>query len=458
MEQNAVPNAANWCDGLKFNQFHTITVLIAWMIIFFDGYTYSVLSYAIPQIMQEWHLTPVEVGSIVSYTFFGLTIGAAGFGMLGDIIGRKLPLMIGVFMFSAFTGMGYWAPNFATLCVLRFLAGLGMGGASPLTIALISEFVPGRVRAKAVTTVFTGLGAGGVLGSIIAMTILPMFGWRSLFLVEFASILLIPVVYYVLPESVRFLAQKGRYDRAITELRRIEKGAGVAPIKWTPESFVLPVYAKAGLKDLFKANLAIMTILIWCTYFFNMIALYGLINWLPALLMKAGHGVVRSYGYAFTLHSGTIIGTILLGYLMDRFGRKQALVPVLILGGVAVWLFGVAMGSALYVVAAAAGFFLGASTTGINVVTGEIYPTRFRSTGTGWALTIGRLGAIAGPVIGGAVQMADFSFGQFFIVFAIPCFICAILVMLYRVNVKGESLEVVTGKLTGAAEARLAAR
>jgi AAHS family benzoate transporter-like MFS transporter len=434
-----------------------MTVFIAWLIICFDGYTYAVLSYAIPQIMKEWRLTPVEAGSIVSYTFCGLMIGAAGFGMLGDIIGRKLPLMIGLFLFSAFTGLGYWAPNFATLCVLRFLAGLGMGGASPLTAALISEFVPAKVRAKAVTVVFMGLGAGGALGSVIAMTVLPRFGWRSLFLVEFASLLLIPVVYYVLPESVRFLAQKGLYDRAIAELRRIEKGAGVAAIKWTRESFVLPVYAKAGLKDLFKPNLALMTIFIWCTYFFNMIALYGLINWLPAVLMKAGHSVVRSYGYTFTLHSGTIFGTILLGYLMDRFGRKQALVPVLILGGIAVWLFGVATGSALYVVAAGAGFFLGASASGITVVAGESYPTRFRSTGTGWALTIGRLGAIAGPVVGGAIQMANFSFGQFFIVFAIPCFICAMLVMSYRVNVKGESLEVVTGKLTGAAEDRLAA-
>ena len=147
---------------------------------------------------------------------------------------------------------------------------------------------------------------------------------------------------------------------------------------------------------------------------------------------------------------GASVGGVFLGLLMDRFGRKSALVMTYFLGGIAVWLFGVVSNNAaLYIIGAATGVFIIGAQIAQHVVAGEIYPTNVRSTGVGWALTVGRFGSIVGPLLGGLLQMAGFSFSQYFIVFAIPCFICMVLVMFYRVNVKGEDLETVAVKLTG---------
>ena len=160
--------------------------------------------------------------------------------------------------------------------------------------------------------------------------------------------------------------------------------------------------------------------------------------------------MVRSYSFSMVFPIGGIVGMFLIGGIMDRFGRKQALVPAFVCGAIATWLFGVFTSDAgIYVMGALIGFFVGGcSVTGINVVMGETYPTQFRASGIGWAGTIGRLGSMFGPLLGGAMQMAGFSFGQFFIVFAVPLFLAAVLVLFFRVNVRRESLETVTEKLT----------
>jgi len=450
MSENATINAMKWCDQLKFNRFHTLTLVIASLILFFDGYTSNVIMYLMPHFLREWKLTPLQAGAVQSYTFAGLGVGAILLGIVGDMIGRKKCLIIGILIFALGTGFAYWVPNFSTLCILRFLAGIGMGGSIPLTVALVSEFSPSAVRAKAVSVVFAGFNLGPITGSLLGIALLPRFNWRSLFLVEFLALLLAGAVYFYLPESVRFLIQKGRNDRAIDELRKLERAAGSAPIDWTPESFVLPPSAKVGIGKVFTSNLAVMTLLLWCVYFLTMLCFYGTSTWLPSLLIKAGHTMVRSYTFALAPAIGGMIGMIFLGGFMDRFGRKQALTVNFLCGSIAIWCFGTFTYTvATYIIGFLIGFFVGASITGLNVVAGEIYPTQFRSTGAAWALTVGRLGAIVGPLLGGVLQMAGLNFSQFFIVFATPCFLAAILVILFRVNVRRESVEAVTAKLTG---------
>jgi MFS transporter, AAHS family, benzoate transport protein len=442
-------NATKWCDELKFNRFHLLTTIIAGLVLLFDGYTSTVIFFVIPHVLREWHLTPLQAGSLQSYTFVGLMVGAILFGTFGDLAGRKRGMIIGVLLFSLGTGFAYWAPSFSTLCFLRFVAGLGMGGTIPLTVALISEFSPSRVRAKVLSIVFAGFSLGPIIGGVIAIVLLSRFSWRSLFLVEFLALLLVPIIYWFFPESVRFFIQKGKRQRAIAELRRLERAARSAPVNWTEESFVLPSVAKVTITEVLKSSLGVMTILLWCTYFFTMLCFYGTQTWLPSLLMKAGHTMVRSYGFSLAGPVGGFLGTIFLGWLMDRFGRKQALVTLFIVGGVMIWLFGVfTSGAALYVIGFLIGTSVGSCMTGLNVVAGEIYPTQFRSTGAGWALTVGRVGAIAGPLLGGTLQMAGLTFSQFFVVFAIPSFVAAVLVFFFRVNVRRESVETVTEKLT----------
>ena len=292
--------------------------------------------------------------------------------------------------------------SFKTFCILRFFAGIGMGGALTLNITLASEFAPAKVRARMVATMFTGFMIGPAIAGVISILFIPSYGWRVVLFFALLPLIFLPFLYYYLPESVRFLAQKGRYDKAITVLRRMEKAARVEPISWTEESFALPaIETKASVRQLFSSKLAVMTILIWLVYFFNLLAVYGLITWLPTLLTKAGISLVKSYGYTVMDHFGGFLGAIFLGMVLDRFGRKWGLASAYVLAAVVSWLFGQALGSpmALYLLSMATGFFVIGGQSAQHAVTGEIYPTFMRSTGVGWALTMGRFGAVCGPLL-----------------------------------------------------------
>lgn len=445
------PHFSQWCDSLGLNRFHVLVLGLAGLTLIFDGYDSQVLAYVMPQLMKEWHLTPVAAGSIAAYGFGGLMVGAAGFGMLADRIGRKRALLIALAIFSIFSGAAYRATTFQIFCVLRFLAGLGMGGAMPLTITLVSEFAPARIRGKAVTAMFGGFTLGWALAALIAMIVIPILGWRILLLFGFLPILLLPVLAFALPESVRFLASRGRYQEAAREIRKLERAAGVAPRAWSEQSLAPAAAVPRGrARQLFGPRLARMTVLIWATYFFNLLVVYGLATWLPALLVKSGHSMVKSYSFGLVQALGASLGGFLLGWMMDAFGRKAGLFFAYVLGGVVIWLFGVVTGTAaLYLVGAATGVFVIGAQIAQHVVSGEVYPTEIRSTGVGWALTVGRLGSIVGPLLGGALQMAGLTFSQYFLIFAIPSFVCGGLVLMYRVNVRGEGLEAVHSRLHG---------
>jgi hypothetical protein len=154
------PDAARFCDGLKFNRFHALLISLCIVTLLFDGYYSQIISYVIPGMTRQWQLTPMQAGYVGSYGLVGLMIGAVALGILGDRMGRKIPLMLGLFLFSFFGGLLYWAPDFSTFCILRFLSGLGVGGVLTLTITLATEFAPSNIRATMVTTMVTGLMLG----------------------------------------------------------------------------------------------------------------------------------------------------------------------------------------------------------------------------------------------------------------------------------------------------------
>lgn len=441
-----------WFDQLKFNRFHVLVLLLTGLTLIFDGYDSQIIAYIMPKVLGEWNLTPVAAGSLASYGFLGLMVGAAGFGMLSDRIGRKKTLMLCIGFFSIFSGLTFFAPSFKVFVVLRFLAGLGMGGAMPICITLVSEFAPAKIRAKAVTAMFGGFTLGWAVAGFMAMLIIPSFGWRPLLLLGLLPILFIPVIALYLPESVRFLAGQNRFEEAISNMRKIEKMAGVTPRNWAPEDFsgaaAPAVEEKGNFKGLFGKGLLGMTLLVWGTYFFNLLVIYGLSSWLPSLLVKSGFSLVKSYSYGIVQSIGATVGGFILGWVMDKFGRKAGLSLFYILGGFTLLVFGFATSNiALLLAGFGTGIFIIGTQIAQHVITGEIYPTHARSTGVGWALTIGRLGSIVGPLLGGVLQMGNFSFGQYFIVFAIPCFLCGFLVLLYKVNVKGEGLEIINEKI-----------
>ncbi len=451
MDTNTPTSVSDWLDGLKFNRFHKRLLILASLVCIFAGYNSQIIAYIVPSALKEWQLTPVKAGTMISYGFLGLMVGAAGFGLLSDRIGRKKAIMMVVAVFSVFNSAAYFASSFEIFCLLRFLAGVGIGGAVPLTITLLSEFAPAGVRARILTASGGSFTIGWALAGLIAMGIIPHFGWRMVLVIGILPVLLIPALRIYLPESVRFLIVKKRHGDAIREVRRVEKLSGIEPRPWRPDAFTeAGPLSSAGFREVFRPGLRVMTILVWGTYLFSMLALYGLSTWLPALLAGSGFSLVKSYSFGIVQSLGAFVGGYLLGCLMDAVGRKPGLCLGFFLGGLSLLLFSVvASDLVLYLAGAASGIFLVSIPAALHVVAGEMYPTHIRSSGLGSAYAVGRIGSVAGPILGGIIQMAGFSFGHFFLVFSVPSFLCVVLVALYPVGVKKEGLEEVTAKLLG---------
>ncbi len=449
MDGKTATSVFDWLDRLKFNRFHRRLLILGSLVCIFAGYNSQIIAYIVSSALKEWQLTPVKAGTMISYGFLGLMVGAAGFGLVSDRIGRKKSMMVVVAVFSVFNSAAYFSPNFEVFCLLRFFAGIGIGGAVPLTITLLSEFAPAGGRARILTAAGGSFTIGWALAGLIAMGVVPHFGWRMVLLIGIVPVLLIPALQAYLPESVRFLIAKNCYPEAIREIQRIEKLARIEPHTWNLEAFTQAgPLSHAGLREVLRPGLRGMTVLVWGTYLFSMLALYGLSTWLPALLAKSGFSLVKSYSFGIVQSLGAFVGGYLLGCLMDAFGRKPGLCLSFFLGGLSLLLFSaVTSDLVLYAAGATSGIFLVSIPAALHVVAGEIYPTPIRSSGLGSAYAIGRVGSVTGPIVGGIVQMAGLSFGQFFLVFSIPSFLCVVLVALFPVGIRKEGLEQVTAKL-----------
>lgn len=445
-----------WLDSLPFNRFHALAVTLSGLVLVAAGFDLQIVAYAMPVLTREWHLSPVQAGTMVSYGLLGLMAGAVGFGIVADRIGRKKALLTAVAAFSLICGLASLARTYAGFCVLRFFTGVGIGGAFPLTVALLAEFSPSKVRARLVTASVSGFTLGWAVAASVSMFIVPRYGWRPLFQLGLSPLLLLPFLAFLMPESVRFFAGKGRIAEALREVRKVEKIVRVRPASWSAGDLAAPPPKPGpGLAHLFRGGLASMTVLVWLVYLLNTMALYGLSSWLPALLVKQGFSLVKSYGYTMVQAAGSAGGGFLLGYFMDRFSRKAGLVLTYLAGGLSVVFFGsVTSNGYLFLAGALMGVFVLGTPTALNVVCSEIYPTAIRSTGVASTQAMGRIGSILGPILGGLLQGSGVGFHTLFFLFALPCFACMVLVRLFPINVRGEALEEVSEKLGSPATLR----
>lgn len=237
MRQKPKANAFQFLDKLQFNRFHAQLMILTTLSSIVMGIISQTVAYILPLVLKAWNLTPVEGGSIASYTFIGFMVGAAGFGILSDRIGRKKTLTLAVAISGIFNGLAYFAPDYTVFCLLRFLSGLGLGGIPPVNVTLMSELMPTRMRAKAVVTATGGFPFGWALSGIIAMFIVPHFGWRFLLAASgLLALILVPFLVVYLPESIRFLSGKGRNDEATGQMRKIEKTARLSVSEWSFDS------------------------------------------------------------------------------------------------------------------------------------------------------------------------------------------------------------------------------
>jgi MFS transporter, AAHS family, 4-hydroxybenzoate transporter len=420
-------DVADFIDRQPVGRFQVRLLLTCAAVLFLDGFDTQAIGYVAPALAKEWGLTKGALGPVFSAGLFGLMIGALVFGPLADSIGRKKIIIFSTLAF----GVGALATAFVhdvnALLVIRFLTGLGLGGAMPNAIAMTSEFNPRRRRATMVMIMFCGFSVGAALGGLLAAALIPQFGWRSVFVVGgVAPLLLVPILALWLPESVRFLALTGRADDRVAKLLGlISPKAAFAPAT----QFVVNEPGLAGIPvlHLFRDGRTRVTLLLWVVFFMSLLDLYFLSNWLPTVLNDLGASVSSAAAIGSMLQVGGVVGTFALGSVIDRFSFR-ALALVYFSAVFAVGAIGQLGHSTVLVTMAifAAGFCIVGGQIAANALAATFYPTAVRATGVGWALGIGRVGSIVGPLIGGALLTAKWSTASVFAAAAIAA-LCAAL-------------------------------
>lgn len=416
-------------DEAKFKPFHLKIVLWCVFIVIFDGYDLAINGVALPLLMQEWNMTAVQAGMLASTALAGMMFGAMFFGMLADKIGRKNVILICVTLFSGFTFWGGFASNPTEFGILRFIAGLGIGGVLPNLVALTSEYAPQKMRSTLVTTMFSGYAVGGIMAALLGAWLTPSFGWEIMFYIAGIPLLIIPVLWFFLPESLTFLVKKQQNEKASKIVQQISPEQNAT----ARTQFVLnEVHAPdASIAALFRQGRSMSTLLFWCCFFMCLLMVYALGSWLPKLMMAAGYSLGNSLMFLMAMNIGAVIGTIGGGILADRFHLKPVIIGMFLLGAVS--LVGLGFNSpqaVIYLLVAAAGASAIGSSILLYSFVAQYYPLSIRSTGIGCASAVGRVGAIVGPIIIGFLLGMELPHKMNFLAVAIPAIIGAISVAL----------------------------
>jgi AAHS family 4-hydroxybenzoate transporter-like MFS transporter len=318
------------------------------------------------------------------------------------------------------------------LVILRFLTGLGLGGAMPNVVALTSEYAPKRLQPVLVSALFAGMPLGAIVASLASRQMIPAWGWRSVFyLGGILPLGIAALLVKTLPESIRFLTVR-RADRSKIQpiLAKIspelaDKASNLAP---APESLAggMPV------KELFTEGRAFGTLLLWIPFFMNLLILYFIVSWLPGLLHEVGMSDSAGVMAIFFFSLGGMIGALVEGRLMNGWGAHSLLVAEF---GVSVLLiFGLAYSASSYLLLMllilVLGFTVQGAQAGINALAADFYPTRMRSTGVGWALGIGRIGSIIGPALGGLLLSLEWTPRQILLAGMVPAACATVAVFL----------------------------
>ena len=381
-----------------------------WM---FDAMDVGILSFVIAAIAIEWNLTTTQMGWIGSVNSIGMAVGAFGFGLLADRIGRKTVFMMTLVLFSVASGLSALTMTITGFLILRFFVGAGLGGELPVASTLVSESVEAKERGKVIVLLESFWAAGWLLAALIAYFVIPNFGWRIALIIT-----ALPAFYAIylrrnLPDSPKF---------AIDGLPKQSAGA--------------------KMKQLWSKKYARRTLMLWIVWFTVVFSYYGMFLWLPSVMVLKGFSLISSFKYVLIMTLAQLPGYFTAAWLIERAGRKFVLSTYLLGTAVSALLFGTAESlTMLLVFGALLSFFNLGAWGALYAYSPEQYPTSIRATGSGMAAAVGRVGGIFGPLLVGSLLAAGYGFGLIFGIFCGAIIIGVLAVVFLGTETKQLELE-----------------
>lgn len=430
-------------EQIPVGRFHYKLLLITGLGWMFDAMDTGIISFVLPALAKEWSLSAAQMGYIGSIGLVGMALGAVLAGFAADRIGRKRMFAATLVVYSVATGLCSIAPSFEWLLFFRFLVGFGLGGQLPVAVTLVTEYSPPAARGKFIVLLESFWGVGWLAAALISYLIIPQYGWKTAFFIGALPALYIFHIWRAVPESVRYLVNSGKLADAHDIVCKIEAASGLTP---AAQAVAPPVQQtnQAVFADLWTPQFARRTIMLWTVWFGIVYSYYGIFTWLPSLMVGHGYTVIKTFEYLLIMTLAQLPGYFTAAYLVDRIGRKATLSGFLALCAVCAYFFGQGGSPQIVLFWGSLMSFFNLGAWGvIYTYTPELYPTRVRAMGSGWAAAVGRVGGILAPTIVGYMIGIDGSggFTQVFVMFTAVMLAVSLVVMLAGEETKGKRLD-----------------
>ena len=418
------PTVSEIIDQRPMGRYQIWTMALCGMVIVLDGFDTQSIGFLAPSMAETLRVPLKTFGPVFAAALVGLMISSMLSGPIADRWGRKWPIVACTLIFGTFAMLTARCTSFDQLLAFRFLTGLGLGGALSNSVALMSEYAPKRLLAVIVSMMFCGMPAGAVVATRVSAVMLPRWGWQSVFYAGgVLPLTLALLLIAILPESVRYLEVSGAHRQKISKiLARISPELAEAPISRSEHP---DQRTKAPVINLFTEGRAAGTVLLWIPFFMNLLMLYFVVFWLPALLRQSGKPVSAGMTAIMLFSIGGIAGSFVEGNLMNRWGAFPVLLTEFLCTTLLIASLAYSSSFALMMtITFVLGFVVQGAQGGLSAVAATFYPISIRSTGIGWCLGVGRIGSIVGPILGGVMLKLDWSPREILLAGSIPA-LCA---------------------------------
>lgn len=413
-----------------------------------DGFDLQLLAFAAPRLAKAWGIAPQALGYVISANLLGMMFGAMFLGNMGDRFGRKRVIVVGTVLYALMSLVCLLAENRLQLGVLRFFTGMGLGGVLPNVVALTAESSPLSRRATMTSIPMIGMSLGSGLPAVVAAWLVPVFGWQALFVVGgIVPVIVALIIAIALPESLMFLTYRGK-DRAQLErrVRQLDPSLNITPdtvfaLRREPGE----PRTRGSIRDLFTGDLRFTTPMLWVMFACTLLSMHFINSWISVMLNQAGLSEVQTAFTNGALHWGGTIAAIFTVFLLARLGLTWVftLLALGLIGCFIIATTGFASSVLLTLAVCLAGFGIIGCQGALNASSGLIYPVSCRPTGVGAALAVGRVGSLSGPLVGSYFLAQHLATQQMFYVPMVPLTLAAlatILLIVRRVNIRGEAV------------------
>lgn len=419
-------------DNLPMTRLQVLVVALCVTLNALDGFDVLAISFSSPGITQEWGISLSALGIVLTIELLGMAVGSVLLGNLADRTGRRPVILGSLVIMTSGMFLASIVSTVAALLAVRFLTGLGIGGMLATTNAMVAEYSNARRRSFNVALMAAGYPVGIIIGGSIASVLLSYFDWRSVFVLGAAMTgSMIPLIWFLMPESISYLAHKRAPD-ALQQINRTLERMGHAALDALPA--ISDGGAKASWRDLFSPQLARTTLLLTFGYFTHISTFYYVMKWIPSLVVDMEFSASSAGSVLVWANVGGALGSVVLGWLTHRFPVRYLIVAALAGSVVMINVFGQGQAdlTQLAIVAAIAGFFTNSAIVGLYALFVQSFPTHLRAGGTGFVIGIGRGGAILGPVIAGFLFENGFGLPIVSFLMALGSLVALFMILLIR--------------------------